>query len=262
MKRVGAIFRRDLIAYFKSPVGYIILAVFAIIFGILFSSEILFGGQSDIGANLLFMQFMLIIIVPIITMRGFTEDRKSGTDVLLLTSPASIFEVVIGKFLASFTLLLIMTSSTLIHLFMTLGFGGVVDAKTLGAYIGFIFIGAAYLSIGLFASSLTENQLISFITTFGIILALFLLSLIASLMGTLTSTLISKINIFDLSDIQIDNIAKKVTEVINWPNPSTKLDNFSSGIFELTPIVYFVSIVSIFIFLTIRMIEKRRWTQK
>ncbi len=262
MKRIGAIFKRDLTAYFKSPIGYVILAVFAIIFGVLFSSEILFGGQSDIGSNLLFMQYILIIIIPIITMRSFAEDRKSGTDVLLLTSPASVFEVVIGKFLASFTLLLIMTSSTLIHLMFTLGFNGIVDAKTLGAYIGFVFIGAAYLSIGLFASSLTENQLIAFITTFGIILGLFVLSLIANLFGTITSTLISKVNVFNLTDLQIDNISKKVIEIINWPNPSTKLTNFSSGIFELTPIVYFVSIVSIFIFLTVRMIEKRRWTQK
>ncbi len=262
MKRIGAIFRRDLAAYFKSPVGYIILAVFAIIFGVMFASEMLFGGQSDLGANLLFMQFMLIIIIPIITMRGFTEDRKSGTDVLLITSPASIFEVVIGKYLASFTLLLIMTSSTLIHMMFTLGFGGTADAKTAGAYIGFIFIGAAYLSIGLFASSLTENQLISFITTFGIILGLMLLSLIASLLGSMTTTLLSKVNIFDLTDLQIDSISKKMVEIINWPNPSTKLDNFSSGIFELTPIVYFISIISIFIFLTVRMIEKRRWTQK
>lgn len=262
MKRVGAIFKRDLMAYFKSPIGYIILAVFVIIFGILFSSDVLFGGQSDIGGNLLFMQFMLIIIVPIITMRGFTEDRKSGTDVLLLTSPASIYEVVIGKFFAAFTLLLIMTSSTLIHLLFTLGFGGTIDAKTLGAYIGFVFVGAAYLSIGLFASSLTENQLISFLATFGIILGLFLLSLIASLFGTITSTLIDKVNIFNLSDIQIDAAAEKVVQIINWPNPSTKLANFSSGIFELTPIVYFISIVSIFLFLTVRIIEKRRWTQK
>ena len=262
MKRIGAIFKRDLTAYFKSPIGYVILAVFAIIFGVLFSTEIIFGGQSDIGSNLLFMQFMLIIIIPIITMRSFSEDRKSGTDVLLLTSPASVFEVVIGKFLASFTLLLIMTSSTLIHLMFTLGFDGTVDAKTLGAYIGFVFIGAAYLSIGLFASSLTENQLIAFITTFGIILGLLVLSLIANLFGTITSTLISKVNVFNLTDIQIDNFSKKVIEIINWPNPSTKLINFGSGIFELTPIVYFVSIVSIFIFLTVRMIEKRRWTQK
>jgi len=89
-----------------------------------------------------------------------------------------------------------------------------------------------------------------------------LLDGIAALLGSVASTFVDKINIFGLSDLQIDSAGKAVAEFIRWPNPATRLDNFSRGIFEITPLVFFISIIAIFLFLTIRVIEKRRWTQK
>lgn len=262
MKRINAIIKREFQSYFKSPIGYIVLALFMLITSFIFVSDLQYK-YADVGTVLLSVQSILfMIIVPMLTMRSFAEERKNGSEVLLLTSPASIFEIVIGKYLASFFVLLVMTATSIVFIIFTLAFGGTVDAKVLGAYIGFICIGAAYLAIGLFASSLTENQVISAIITFATIFVLMIIDGIASIMGSVVSTFVSKINFFGLTDLQIDGISTGVTSFLKWPNPSTRLSNFSSGIFEIAPLVFFVSLIAIFIFLTIRVIEKRRWTQK
>ncbi len=262
MSRINAIVKREFQSYFKSPVGYIVLAFFMLITSFIFVSD-LQSQYADVGTVLLSVQSILfMIVVPMITMRSFSEERKNGSEVLLLTSPASIFEIVIGKYLASLYVLLVMTSTSFVFIIVTLAFGGTIDAKTVGAYIGFICIGAAYLSIGIFASSLTENQVISAIITFASILIFMILDGIASIMGSIASTFVSKINFFGLTDIQIDSVSKAVTSFLQWPNPATRLNNLSRGIFEIAPLLFFVSLISIFLFLTMRMIEKRRWTQK
>lgn len=262
MKRITAITKREFFAYFKSPIGYIVLSLFMLITAFIFSSEIQFQ-YSDVGMIILSVQSILfMVVIPMITMRSFSEERKNGTEVLLLTSPASVTEIVIGKYLAAFSLLLVMAAGSLVYILFTLGFGGTVDAKVLGAYIGFVSIGAAYLSIGIFASSLTENQVISAIITFSVIFFLILIDGVAYIAGTLISTFIDKINIFGLTDLQIDSFASRAVDIIRWPNPSARIQNFSRGIFEISPLVFFVSMVAVFLFLTIRIIEKRRWTQK
>jgi len=262
MKRIKAITKREFAAYFKSPIGYIVVALFMLITAFLFVSDLQYQ-YADVGMILLSIQSILfMIVIPLITMRSFSEERKSGTEVLLLTSPASIFEIVMGKYLAALSLLFVMTLGSVVYILFTLGFGGVIDAKVLGAYIGFVCIGAAYLSIGIFASSLTENQIISAIITFSIIFMLILIDGIAFILGSVISTFVDKINFFGLTDLQIDSFSKSVVSFIQWPNPSTRLANFSRGIFEISPIVFFMSLVAIFLFLTVHIIEKRRWTQK
>ncbi len=262
MKRVNAIIKREFQSYFKSPIGYIVLTLFMLLTSFIFVSDLQYQ-YADVGTLLLSVQSILFMIaIPMLTMRSFSEERKNGSEILLLTSPASVFEIVIGKYLASFFVLLVMAATSLVFVLFTVAFGGVIDAKIIGAYIGFIFIGAAYLSIGLFASSLTENQVISAIITFATILGLMIIDGVASILGSVVATLVEKINIFGLTDLQIDGISKGVTTVIKWPNPTMRLNNFSRGIFEITPLVFFISMIAIFLFLTIRIIEKRRWTQK
>ncbi len=262
MKRIKAITKREFSAYFKSPIGYIVVALFMLITAFLFVSDLQYQ-YADVGMILLSIQSILfMIVIPLITMRSFSEERKNGTEVLLLTSPASVFEVVMGKYLAALSLLLVMTLGSVVYILFTVGFGGIIDAKVLGAYIGFVCIGAAYLSIGIFASSLTENQIISAIITFSIIFMLILIDGIAFILGSVVSTFVDKINFFGLTDLQIDSFAKSFVSFVQWPNPTTRLTNFSRGIFEVSPIVFFISLIAIFLFLTVRIIEKRRWTQK
>ncbi|MHB1483229.1 MAG: ABC transporter permease [Saccharofermentanales bacterium] len=262
MKRINAIVKREFLSYFKSPIGYIVLALFMILTSFLYVTDLQYQ-YADVGTMMLSVQSILfMIVIPMLTMRSFSEERKNGSEILLLTSPASVFEIVIGKYLASLYVLFVMTATSVIYIIFTISFGGVIDAKVLGAYIGFLCIGAAYLAIGIFASSLTENQVIAAIITFATILVLMIIEGVASIMGSVVSTFVSKINIFGLTDLQIDGISKAVTTFFKWPNPSVRLNNFSRGIFEITPILFFVSLIAIFLFLTTRVIEKRRWTQK
>lgn len=261
MQRVFAIFKRDYTAYFRTPMGYVVIAIFLSVSGLFFSAGVIQSYQ-DIVSELGFLQSFLFIIVPLLTMRSFSEDRRNGTEVLLYTSPASTFEIVLGKYLATLALMLTMLAGTLIHVVITVLYGGLIDINVLGAYIGFIFLSAAYLSIGVFASATTENQIVSAIITFVVIITLALIDAVANVVGSMVSSLISQVNFFNLADTKIDSIGQAVTAGLQWLNPSTRLSNYVSGIFEISPLVFFLSIIAAFLFLTNRMIEKRRWSQR
>lgn len=261
MSRVMAIFKRDYAAYFRTPMGFIVIAIFLAVGGIFFSAGVLQSYQ-DMAGEVSFLQSFLFVIVPLLTMRAFSEDRRNGTEVLLYTSPASTLEIVLGKYLASLALLMTMTAGTLIHLVITVLYGGLIDINVLGAYIGFIFLAAAYVAIGVFASATTENQIVAAIITFVVIITLTLLDAVASMAGQMVSTLVDKVNFFGLSDIQVDSAGQAVTDALGWLNPNTRVSNLLSGIFEVTPLIFFISIVAAFLFLTNRIIEKRRWSQR
>jgi ABC-2 type transport system permease protein len=155
-----------------------------------------------------------------------------------------------------------MTSGTLVHIVVTALYDGVIDISVLGVYVGFIFLGAAYVAIGVFTSAMTENQIIAAIISFVIMLMLMLLDFVSSMFGTMVSTLIDKINFVGLSDTQIQAAGKAVTDAIQWLNPTTRIGNYINGIFEVAPLIFFVSLVAAFIYLTNRVIEKRRWSQR
>jgi ABC-2 type transport system permease protein len=261
MKSTIAIFKREFYAYFRSPMGYVLFAIFMAISGLFYASSIL-SGMADMVSEISFIQSFLFVIIPILTMRIFSEDRKNGTEVLLYTSPASTLNIVIGKYLAALALFLLMTAGTLSHVVITAIFGGVLDSSTLGAYIGFIFLGAAYVAIGVFASALTENQIIAAVISFIILIVLTLLDALAGMLGSITSSLLDKINFIGLSAAQVQSAGSAVTSALKWLNPSARLSNYLVGIFELAPLLFFLSIIAAFIFLTNRIIEKRRWSQR
>ena len=261
MQRVLAIFKRDYASYFRSPMGYVVIAIFLGVSGLFFSSGLLQSYQ-DIVSELGFLQSFLFIIVPLLTMRSFSEDRKNGTEVLLYTSPASTMEIVLGKYLAALAMMMTLLAGTLVHVLITVLYGGLVDINVLGAYIGFIFLSAAYLAIGVFASATTENQIVSAVITFVAIIFLALLDAIASIAGQMVSTLVSQVNFFNLADTKIDSIGQAVTKGLQWLNPMTRISNYINGIFEISPLVFFLSIIAAFLFLTNRIIEKRRWSQR
>lgn len=261
MSRIRAIFKREFISYFHTPMGFVVFAIFMAVSGMYFASGIL-SSYIDLVGELSFVQSFFFVIIPLMTMRVFSEDRKNGTEVLLYTSPASSIEIVLGKYLAALALFGVMTSGTIVHVVITALYDGKIDISVLGAYLGFVFLGAAYVSIGVFASALTENQIIAAIISFIVIIVLTLLDFVSNMLGTVASTLIDKINVFGLTDMQIDSAGKAVTDGLRWLNPTARLDNYIRGIFELSPIVFFISIVAVFLFLTNRVIEKRRWSQR
>jgi ABC-2 type transport system permease protein len=262
MKRILAILKRDYASFFRSPIGYVVLAIYMFLNGIYYSGDIS-SSFSDIGTQISSFEWVVfILLIPLITMRIFSEDRKNGTEVLLYTSPASTLNIVLGKYLAALALFLLMTAGTLSHVLITAIFGGILDSSTLGAYIGFIFLGAAYVAIGVFASALTENQIIAAVISFIILIVLTLLDALAGMMGSITSSLLDKINFFGLSAAQVQSAGSAVTSALKWLNPSARLSNYLVGIFELAPLLFFLSIIAAFIFLTNRIIEKRRWSQR
>ena len=261
MKHIMAIFKREFAAYFRSPMGYVIFAIFMAVSGLFYASGIL-SSYADMVSEISFVQSFLFVIIPLMTMRAFSEDRKSGTEVLLFTSPASTLEIVIGKYLGALALFLLMTAGTVSHILITALYDGLIDISVLGAYIGFIFLGAAYVAIGVFASALTENQIIAAVISFIIMLMLMLLDFVSSMLGSVVSTLIDKINFVGLTDTQIEAAGKAVTSAVQWLNPTTRLGNYINGIFEVSPILFFVSLVAAFLYLTNRIIEKRRWSQR
>ncbi len=261
MSRVTAIFKRDFFAYFRSPIGYVVFAIFMAVSGLFFASGIL-SSYIDIVSELSFIQSFLFIIIPLMTMRSFSEDRRNGTEVLLFTSPASTLEIVLGKYLAALALFVLMTAGTFSHLIITSLYGGLIDISVLGAYIGFIFLGVAYVSIGCFASALTENQIIAAVISFVIMLVLMLLDFVSSMLGSVAATLLDKINFFGLTDLQVAAAGTAVTDALQWLNPMTRLNNYVNGIFEIAPIIFFVSLAAVFIYMTNRVLEKRRWSQR
>lgn len=261
MKEVKAIWKRDFLGYFRSPIGWVLLAIFTAISSIVFSMNVL-GAYSNISYELNFMQSLFFVLIPIMTMKSFAEERKNGTEVLLFTSPASTMQIVWGKYLAAFSLFLLMTATTLIHVLITVLLGGLIDAVLFGTYLAFILSGAIYIAIGVFISSLTENQIISAIVSVVIFVSFQLLSSIASMLGSMVTNLIQGLDRLEFVSAQTESaIGTAVTNAVNWINPATRLSSFSMGIFDLTPLVFLLSFTLLFIYLTAQVLEKRRWSQ-
>lgn len=233
---MAAIFWKEVKSYFYSPMAYILIGLFILLTSIFFYPNLAYG-YGNFTDNLSNMGFILLFIVPVLTMRILAEDRKNGTEVLLITSPVSIWSMVAGKFLAVCFVFLVMTALTFVYPIVLLAFGGTFTVQLVGGYIGFILLGATFISVGVFASSLTENQIIAVVISFVSLLIMWL----AGSLGTMVGGFISK--------------------VLGWFSLMTRYEDFSRGILGLSPVVYYLSFIAVFLFLTIRVIEKRRWSQ-
>jgi ABC-2 type transport system permease protein len=233
---MSAIFWKEVKSYFYSPMAYILIGLFILLTGIFFYPNLIYATGS-FNSNLSTMGFILLFISPILTMRILAEDRKNGTEVLLITSPVSITSVVVGKFLASYFVFIIMTILTFVFPAVLLAFGGTFTMELIGGYIGFLLLGATFIAIGVFASALTENQVVAVVISFVTLLIMWL----AGSMSTIVGGFISKI--------------------LGFISLMSRYEDFNKGILGLSPIVYYLSFVAVFLFLTIRVIEKRRWSQ-
>lgn len=231
-----SIFKKELKSYFTSPTAYVMIGLFVLISSIIFYIN-LASQTSDYNFNLNYMSLILILIIPILTMKILADERKSGTEVLLITSPTSLTSIVVGKYLAAFVVFLIMTVVTFVYPIILSAFGEPVMSEIVGGYVGFILLGASLIAFGLFASSLTENQIISAIVSVVGILVMWILQGIGPQLGGV------------------------LAKVVSWFSLFTRVEDFYAGILSLGPIVYYLSFSAIFIFLAIRVIEKRRWSK-
>lgn len=234
-----AIYKREMLSYFTSPIGYVFIAVFLALNAFIFSICTLMAGEgSSVGTYFMFVMFIFIVLVPLLTMKSFSEERKMRTEQLILTSPVSLMGMVFAKFLAAFTMFGgTFLGGNLINFATLYMYGEPNTAVLISSSIGILLIGAAFIAIGIFVSAMTENQLVAAVGTMGILIFLLLI-------GFLTSYIDSYV----------------VRTVLNWISIYSRFGNFSYGILDPATFVYYFSICFVFMFITVRIYEKRRWS--
>lgn len=221
-----AVIKKELKSYLLSPIGYVFIGLFLLIFSIFFYITI-FMSQS-VNFEYLFFNgaTILTFITPVLTMRMFSEERRNGTEQLLLTSPRSITSIVLGKFIAAAIIMLITELFTLMYFAILKYFGKPSVLVAISTLIGFFLLSLAYISFGMFASSITENQIVASVLTIGIFLAMWFLPNISEMF-----------EIFSLV---------------------SKFENFPYGMISISEIITFVSFTLLFILLTIIILQRRK----
>ncbi len=252
-----AIFKREFLSYFRSPVGYVALSIFSFLSGFIFFSQFA-EGAVNIGSEVITLRTFFVVIVPIITMGLFAEDKKRGTDILYYTTPVSLFSVVAGKLLAAFALYAIMFINVIVHAIVTVACGGRVGVGALGTIIVFFFMVFMFISMGLFASSITDSQIVSAIVAFVLIIISQLLSTIANYVGSAAVSLATMLGVPSLNAV---SFGSGVNSAISWLDPFAKTQDFSLGVFSVSALFFLVSVGLLFLYMTYRVLEKKRWSQ-
>lgn len=284
------IYKKELRNYFTSMIGYVFIAFFLVIIGIYFMIYNLFFGLANFEYSLGAVTFIFVLLVPLLTMRLMSEEKKQKTDQLLLTSPLSASSIVLGKFFAVFTIfLMVMAIVCTYPLIMSL-YGSVPYGSAYGSILGFALLGGAYLAMGLYISSLTESQVVAAVISFIVFLFTVLMEGIASIFPTdnktaliifsviviiiclllykmmhnLTVTIVlGTIGISGLIGIYIVKptlFDGSLVRAFEWMSVISRYDTFSAGILDISGIIYYLSIIFIFNFLSIQVIKKRRWS--
>jgi ABC-2 type transport system permease protein len=254
MKNIWSICKKEIKTYFTSPIAYVAITVFLVLVGFFFYSLILwFNSQSlQMARNPYYYQqlninqmvysplfhnisIILLLMIPLLTMRLFSEEKKLQTDELLYTSPLSINQIILGKYFASLLVLLVMLALSGILSIFTFAYGNPEIAPLLTGYLGLFLMGATFMAVGIFFSSLTENQIVSAILTFGALLLFWILNWASYSAGGIWR------------------------DVLNYLSFFQHFDDLTRGILDTTDIVYYLSFSFFGLFLTHSVIQSRRW---
>jgi len=254
MKNIWAICKKEIKTYFTSPIAYVIITVFLVLIGFFFYSLIWwFNSQSlqmaqnpsyyqQLNINQMVysplfhnMSIILLLMVPLLTMRLFSEEKRRQTDELLFTSPISVNQIILGKYFASLFVLLVMLFLTGIFSIFVFAYGNPEPAPILNGYLGLFLMGAAFISAGIFFSSLTENQIVSAILTFGALLLFWILNWASYSAGGMWKSVLNYLSFFQ------------------------HFDDLTRGILDTTDLVYYLSFIFLGLFLTHSVIQSRRW---
>lgn len=249
---MGAIFKREFKAYFSSPLGYIFLAVMYLFSGSFFS-YLLSQASSQIEYVFGQMFTIVMIVIPILTMRLMSEDKKIKTDQLLLTSPVNVSGIVMGKYLAAFTMYLIGIASTLVYVVVLATFTTPDWNIFLGNFLSIALLGAALIAIGLLISSLTESQMVAALVTFGIMLAIMSFDVFAQAIPTTFQSTAFYIPVLEF-------LAKCLKSILTGLSFISRYNDFISGVLDVSHIIFFLSLTAGFLFLTVRVLERKRWS--
>jgi ABC-2 type transport system permease protein len=249
MSNVLAIAGKELKAYYSSPIAYVVLGFFALMFGFFFYSLLLYFDRQSLQAagqpvnvNEQFLRpvflnatVIFLFVLPLVTMRTYSEEKRSGTIELLLTAPLTDLQIILGKFLGAMGLYASMLAITLVHVGLLFKFGDPEWRPIVTTYLGLLLMGGCFVSAGLLISSLTKNQIVAGMITFGVFLMLWVINWIASFMGPTAQ------------------------QVLNYLSITDHLDDFTKGIIDTKHLVYYVSFITFGLFLTARAVDTERW---
>ena len=285
-----AIFKREFKSYFTGMMGYVFIAFVLLFFGIYTSALNLKYAYPGYEYVISSSSFMFLIAVPVLTMRVFAEERKQSTDQLLYSLPISVVNVVLGKYLAMVALLTIPMAVTAFYPLLIGTFGTISYATAYSSLFAFYLLGCALIAIGMFMSSITENQIIAAVMCLGTLILCYLMTALSNLMtSTSLASTISLMIVALLVSLVVRLMTKSwtaagLTAVVTFvplallyiivPTAMEgaftsalgalaifdRMNNFTSGIFDITGLVYFISVAALFCFFTVQAVEKRRWS--
>ena len=253
MGNILTLAQKELRAYFVSPIAYVLLVFFALLFGYFYASSINFmvqlsmgqfgmGGPQIVNINEFMIRplfgntaVILLFMLPMLTMRSFAEEKRSGTIELLLTSPLTDFQIIMGKFLGAMALYTLMLSLTLIHIGVLFWYGEPEWAPVLSGYLGLLLMGGSFISIGLAISSMTKNQIVAGVSTFAVLLLFWIINWMGDASGTMTQSVLAYLSILE------------------------HLDDFLKGVIDTTHVTYYVSFITLGLFLTAKSMDMARW---
>lgn len=233
-----AVFKKELRSYFTSVIGYVFLVLFLALSAIILVTTTLYSMTADVTAFFMIMMFVSAIVLPLLTMKSFSEEKRSKTEQLLLTAPVSIIGIVMGKFLAAYTVFAACMVLDTLYCLVLMNYAVLKIGTLFGCLLAVLLVGLVYIAIGLFVSALTENQLTAAIGTMGIILAFLGIGLVAMVIPASYS----------------------VRYVFNFLSIFTRFQAFLSGYIDFASVIYYLSVAAIFIYLTIRIYDRRRYS--
>jgi len=253
MRNVLAIAERELRAYFSSPIAYVVIGFFSLLYGYFFYAllsyferqsmqmgmgqpgQVMNINQMLIGPVLVNATVILLFVFPAITMRTYSEEKRQGTIELLLTSPVTDVEIILGKFLGAMTLYAAMLAVTIIHLSLLFIYGNPEWKPIATGYLGLFLMGGCFLSVGLLISSLTKNQVVAAMATFAVFLMLWVINWIGAFVGPTAQAVLQHLSITE------------------------HFDDFSRGIIDTKHLIYYLSFIAFGLFLTMKSVDSERW---
>ncbi len=252
MRNIVAISQRELNGYFAGPIGYVLIGFFALLFGWFFYVPLAFFEQQSmqagmnpgqalninqmlVGPTLMNTTVIMLFLFPLITMRTYAEEKRSGTIELLLTSPITDIQIILGKFFGAMLLYAAMLGVTVIHIGILFVFGNPEWKPIATGYLGLLLMGGCFLSLGLFISSLTKNQIVAAMATFAVFLMLWVINWISSFVGPTTQAVLQNLSLTD------------------------HFDDFAKGIIDTKHVIYYLSFMAFGLFLTVKSVDSERW---
>ena len=254
MRNTLAIAQKELRSYFASPIGYIVLGFFALLYGYFYVTMLnyfvrqsmqmtQFGGSPEgLNVNQIMLRpllqnvtILILFLMPMVTMRSYAEEKRSGTIELLLTSPLTDMQIIVGKFLGALSLWAAALAISAVHIALLFIYGNPEWKPIITAYLGLVLMGGCFISVGLLISSFTSNQIVAGMATFGVFLLLWIINWIGSFSGP-----------------TVDKVTQYLSIVDHF-------DDFAKGVIDTSHLIYYFSFISFGLFLTAKSVDSERW---